>query len=94
VPSAIPAPALDVLFVLKAAKEGKMLQGEPPDYQDCAQSVRFRRTPPLLESYGWLYVLLAVPAGYILYLVQREADTLQLSIFLVIFLAFLSLEAL
>jgi hypothetical protein len=41
-----------------------------------------------------VYLLLAVPAVYIILLVQREQKGLQYSIFLVIFLAFLALEGL
>ena len=47
-----------------------------------------------LQSYGWVYLLLAAPAVYMLFLVQRDEKALQYSIFLGIFLAFLALEAL
>ncbi|MFZ1284305.1 MAG: hypothetical protein WAQ75_09340 [Propionicimonas sp.] len=48
----------------------------------------------LLEKVGWLYLLLALPAVYGLVLVQQEHASLQYTIFLVIFLAFLLIEAL
>jgi hypothetical protein len=47
-----------------------------------------------IQSYGWVYLLLAAPAVYIILLVQREQKQLQYNIFLFIFLAFLALEAL
>jgi hypothetical protein len=47
-----------------------------------------------LQSYGWVYLLLAAPAVYMLFLVQRDEKALQYSIFLGIFIAFLALEAL
>lgn len=47
-----------------------------------------------VQSYGWLYLLLAVPAVYVILLVQREQKSLQYSIFLGTFLGFLVLEAL
>ena len=47
-----------------------------------------------VQSYGWMYLLLAIPAVYIILLVQREQKELQYTIFLAIFLAFLALEAL
>jgi protein-S-isoprenylcysteine O-methyltransferase Ste14 len=43
--AAIPALAIDVLFVVRTAKEDKMLQQELPGYQDYAQRVRFRLIP-------------------------------------------------
>jgi hypothetical protein len=46
----------------------------------------------LLQSYGWIYLLLVLPAIYTLFLVQREEFAAQLTVFLVIFLAFLVLE--
>ncbi|HTY38011.1 MAG TPA: hypothetical protein VMH23_12920 [Bacteroidota bacterium] len=46
----------------------------------------------LLQSCGWLYLLLALPAAYTLFLVQREEPAVQLTVFLGIFLAFLALE--
>jgi hypothetical protein len=47
-----------------------------------------------LQSYGWVYLLLAVPAVYLIFLVQRDEKALQYSIFLGMFLAFLALEGL
>jgi hypothetical protein len=55
--------------------------------------VRGRRLD-LVERYGWLYLLLAVPAAYGIVLVQREGASAQYAIFLVIYLAFLAIEAL
>lgn len=48
----------------------------------------------LLAKVGWLYFLLAVPAVYGIVLVQQEHESVQYVIFLAIFLAFLSIEAL
>jgi hypothetical protein len=48
----------------------------------------------LLESYGWIYLFLAIPAIYILFIVQRDQNALRYNIFLGIFLAFLALEGL
>ncbi len=48
----------------------------------------------LLGKVGWLYFLLAIPALYAIYLVQREQKTSRYTVFLVIFLAFLLIEAL
>jgi len=48
----------------------------------------------LLQRIGWLYFLLAIPAIYALFLVQKEKKTPRYTIFLVIFLAFLVIEAL
>ena len=47
-----------------------------------------------VQSYGWVYLLLAAPAVYVILLVQQEQKDTRYSIFLVIFLAFLALEAL
>ena len=46
----------------------------------------------LLYRFGWIYLLLAIPAAYGIFLVQQENETLQYSIFLAIFLAFLVVE--
>ncbi len=46
----------------------------------------------VLYRFGWIYLLLAIPAAYGIFLVQQENETLQYSIFLGIFLAFLVLE--
>ena len=48
----------------------------------------------VLEKIGWLYVLLAIPAIYAIYLVYHEQKSSRYTIFLVIFLAFLLIEAL
>jgi hypothetical protein len=48
----------------------------------------------VLEKIGWLYLLLAIPAVYAIYLVYQEQKTVRYTIFLVIFLAFLLIEAL
>ncbi|MBN2267139.1 MAG: hypothetical protein JW725_02240 [Candidatus Babeliaceae bacterium] len=48
----------------------------------------------LLQRIGWVYFLLAIPAIYAIFLVQKEKDTPRYTIFLVIFLAFLAVEAL
>lgn len=50
--------------------------------------------PVLLKKIGWLYFLLAIPAIYAIFLVQQEQKTPRFTIFLVIFLAFLAIEAL
>ena len=46
----------------------------------------------LVNRFGWIYLLLAIPAAYGIFLVQRENQTVQYSIFLGIFLAFLFAE--
>jgi hypothetical protein len=48
----------------------------------------------LIQRFGWLYLLLAIPTTYALVLVQQEGKPAQYTIFLSIFLAFLALEAL
>ncbi|MEA2021089.1 MAG: hypothetical protein U9N08_01280 [Candidatus Caldatribacteriota bacterium] len=48
----------------------------------------------LLKRIGWVYLLLAIPAVYGIFLVQQEQKAVQYSIFLGIFLAFLALEGL
>lgn len=53
-----------------------------------------RWNPAVLEKIGWLYLLLAVPAVYGIFLVQQEGAAVQYTIFLAIFLAFLIIEAL
>ncbi|MBN2089869.1 hypothetical protein JW964_09650 [candidate division KSB1 bacterium] len=49
---------------------------------------------PLIQSYGWIYLLLAIPAIYLITIVQSHEMALQYTIFLCIFLAFLALEGL
>jgi len=46
----------------------------------------------LLRRIGWLYLLLAIPAVYGIFLVVQEQKTVRYSIFLGIFLAYLALE--
>jgi hypothetical protein len=46
----------------------------------------------LLKRIGWVYLLLAIPAVYGIFLVVQEQKAVQYSIFLGILLAFLSLE--
>ena len=48
----------------------------------------------LLQRIGWVYFLLAIPAIYAIFLVQKEKKTPRYTIFLVIFLAFLAIEVL
>jgi hypothetical protein len=48
----------------------------------------------LLQGIGWIYFLLAIPAIYAIFLVQRERKTPRYTIFLGIFLAFLAIEGL
>lgn len=48
----------------------------------------------LVQRFGWLYLLLAIPATYASVLVQQEGKSAQYTIFLAIFLAFLAIEAL
>lgn len=53
-----------------------------------------QNNPDLLQRIGWIYFLLAIPALYAIFLVQKEHKTPRYTIFLVIFLAFLAIEAL
>jgi hypothetical protein len=46
----------------------------------------------LLQRFGRVYLLLAIPAVYGIFLVIQEQKTVQYSIFLGIFLAFLAME--
>jgi hypothetical protein len=48
----------------------------------------------LVNRFGWIYLLLAVPAAYGIFLVhqEQENETIRYSIFLGIFLAFLLIE--
>jgi hypothetical protein len=46
----------------------------------------------LLERFGWVYLLLSVPAVYGIFLASQEHKPLQYGIFLGIFLAFLFME--
>jgi len=48
----------------------------------------------LLKRIGWVYLLLAIPAVYGIFLVSQEQKAVHYSIFLGIFLAFLALEGL
>jgi hypothetical protein len=49
---------------------------------------------PALRRFGWLYLLLSIPAVYAIILASAENQPVQYSIFLAIFLAFLVLELL
>jgi hypothetical protein len=46
----------------------------------------------LVARFGWIYLLLAVPAAYGIFLAQRQDQTGRYTIFLGIFLAFLFVE--
>jgi len=46
----------------------------------------------LVQRIGWVYLLLAIPAVYGMFLVVQEHKTVRYSIFLGIFLAYLALE--
>jgi len=48
----------------------------------------------LVQRFGWLYFLLAIPAIVALVLVRQEEKDGQYAVFLAIFLAFLAIEAL
>ena len=48
----------------------------------------------LLQGIGWVYLLLAIPAIYVIFLVQHEHKSPRYTIFLGIFLAFLAIEGL
>ena len=48
----------------------------------------------LVQRFGYLYLLLAIPAAYGIVLVLQEEKPAQYAIFLSIFLAFLAIEAL
>lgn len=48
----------------------------------------------LVQRFGWLYLLLAIPATYAIVLVPQAGKSAQYTIFLAIFLAFLAIEAL
>ncbi len=48
----------------------------------------------LLKRIGWVYLLLAIPAIYAMFLVQQEQKASQYTVFLGIFLAFLIIEGL
>jgi hypothetical protein len=55
--------------------------------------VRKRRLD-LVRRFGWLYLLLALPAAYAIVLVEQEHKAPQYTVFLAIYLAFLAIEAL
>lgn len=55
--------------------------------------VRKKRSA-LLQKWGWIYFILAIPAVYAIFLVQQEQKSQRYTIFLGIFLAFLVIEAL
>lgn len=56
--------------------------------------IRGTRGTALLERIGPSYLLLAIPGVYAVLLVSQESESVQYSIFLGIFLAYLALEAL
>jgi hypothetical protein len=47
-----------------------------------------------IESYGWIYLLLAIPAIYLFYTVRSDQKAIQYRIFLGIFLFYLLVEGL
>ena len=47
-----------------------------------------------IESYGWIYLLLAIPAIYVFFIVQSDPKVTQYRIFLGLFLVFLLVEGL
>lgn len=55
--------------------------------------VRKRRLD-LVRRFGWLYLLLALPAAYAILLVEQEHKAPQYMVFLAIYVAFLAIEAL
>lgn len=48
----------------------------------------------LIKRIGGMYLLLAIPAAYGIYLVHHEQKSVQYSVFLILFLAYLALEIL
>ena len=48
----------------------------------------------ILQRIGWIYLLLAIPAAYGIFLVIKENKAVQYTMFLGIFLAFLAIEGL
>jgi hypothetical protein len=51
-----------------------------------------RKKLDVIQRIGWIYLLLAIPTVYGIFLVIQEQKTVRYIIFLVIFLAFLLLE--
>jgi len=49
---------------------------------------------PFVQSYGWVYLLLAIPAIYVFWQVRTEPNAPQYRIFLIIFLVYLLAEGL
>ena len=49
---------------------------------------------PLIQSYGWIYLVLSVPAFYLLFFASTGQYLMQYRVFLGIFIAFLILEGL
>ncbi len=49
---------------------------------------------PVVQSYGWVYLLLALPAIHLISLAQQDPKSRTYTAFLLIFLAFLALEGL
>ena len=46
----------------------------------------------ILKRFGWIYLLLGIPAAYGVFLVFQEHKTIQYTIFLGIFLGFIAIE--
>ena len=51
-----------------------------------------KRALTVLQRFGWTYLLLAIPAGYGIFLALQEQDAVRYLVFLLIFLVFLLLE--
>jgi hypothetical protein len=47
---------------------------------------------PFIQSYGWIYLLLSLPAVYLIFSIEPEQMASKYRIFLMIFIAFLVLE--
>ena len=59
----------------------------------CIFVIRKKRMD-ILQRIGWVYLLLAIPAAYGIFLVIQEQKAWQYTVFLGIFIAFLALEGL
>lgn len=51
-----------------------------------------RKRLDLIERFGWIYLLLSIPAAFGIFLATQENGSIRYIIFLVIFLAFLFFE--
>jgi hypothetical protein len=49
---------------------------------------------PIIQSYGWVYLLLGIPAIYLIFLTWKEPNAIQYIVFLGTFIAFLVIEGL